>query len=316
MHDNSVKIGDAGVIKPGGGHSMSLFGPPNVDKLKAKGDVAGLVDALGNAKGKPVAAAQVRTAAVQALVQIGTPAVEPLIVALKDQEEMRARAACEALGQIGDVRAVEPLVASFNGSFSLGPAAAQALGQIGDARALEPLIAAMKGQWPDAGAARALGQIGDPRAVEPLIAALDYDAVRGTAIDALVQIGDAAVEPLVAALKHKDGSIREAAAVALRRLAWTPDSDENKAAYLAAQGQWAKCVEIGTPAVEPLIVARGDADGATRAAAAAALVQIGAPAVGPLVTAYERLPWQKERDDLLVQIGAPPSGRSCPFFRT
>ena len=52
---------------------MWLFGPPNVEKMKAKRDVKGLIKALhyendGN----------VRSAAAMALIAIGAPAVGPL----------------------------------------------------------------------------------------------------------------------------------------------------------------------------------------------------------------------------------------------
>jgi HEAT repeat protein len=84
---------------------MGLFGgPPDVEKLKAKQDVKGLVKALGYVKDSDVC-----QAAVEALAEIGPPAVEPLIAALEDSgSRMRADAA-EALGKLGDPRAVEPL---------------------------------------------------------------------------------------------------------------------------------------------------------------------------------------------------------------
>lgn len=54
---------------------MALFGPPNVDKLKAKSDVKGLIKAVGYTKD-----AQVRQHAAEALGDIGDErAIEPLI---------------------------------------------------------------------------------------------------------------------------------------------------------------------------------------------------------------------------------------------
>ena len=88
---------------------MPLFGPPNVEKLKAKGDVNGLIKALRYDKGWKWG-----SDAAKALGQIGdTSAVEPLIAVLKDNIPNVRGAAAEALGQIGDQRAVEPLITAL-----------------------------------------------------------------------------------------------------------------------------------------------------------------------------------------------------------
>ncbi len=231
---------------------MPLFGPSDVEKLKAKRDVPGLIKAL------------------------------------KYQKDLRFRpAAAGALGQIGDARAVKPLIAALKDrDMNVRRAAAGALGEIG-APAIGPLVAAL-GDRDGEAAAGALGEIGAP-AVKPLIAALGSPdlsiGVRKTVAGALGQIGDArAVKPLIAALKDRDEDVRRAAAGALDRLAWSPDSTEAGAAYWAIRGEWGKCVQIGAPAIGPLIAALGDPDGE---AAAGALGEIGAPAVKPLIAALE-----------------------------
>jgi len=158
-------------------------------------------------------------------------------------------------------------------------------------------------------AAGALGQIGDPRAVEPLIAALkdEGESVRSSAARALGKIGDPrAVESLIAALKDKKWHVRKPAAGALDRLAWKPDRGAAGAAYWAAKGEWGKCVEIGAPAVEPLIAALKDED--VRMRAVEALGKIGDPrAVEPLIAALkdqdERM--RKWAAEALGQIGDP-----------
>jgi len=59
---------------------MGLFGPPNVDGLKARGNVGGLLKALEYRKDSYVC-----MEAAKALGEIGYPrAVEPLITALRD----------------------------------------------------------------------------------------------------------------------------------------------------------------------------------------------------------------------------------------
>ena len=66
---------------------MSLFGPPDVDKLKAKGDIKGLIKALGYQRDW-----QVRVSAARALGEIGDArAVEALIGALGEQHADHSR---------------------------------------------------------------------------------------------------------------------------------------------------------------------------------------------------------------------------------
>ena len=82
-----------------------------------------------------------RDSAIESLVEIGEPAVEPLIQALKDEDSFVREGAAEALGKIGDKRAVEPLINALKDEDrDVREAAAEALGEIGDKRAVEPLI--------------------------------------------------------------------------------------------------------------------------------------------------------------------------------
>ena len=88
---------------------MGFFGPPDVDKMKEKKNVKGLIKALGYPKDY-----QVRKFASEALGEIGdAQAVEQLIAALKDEEVQVRKFAAKALGKIGDARAIEPLIAVF-----------------------------------------------------------------------------------------------------------------------------------------------------------------------------------------------------------
>ena len=155
------------------------------------------------------------------------------------------------------------------------------LGKIGDARAVEPLSATLKDdRYVRAAAAYALGEIKDPRAVEPLIAALGDEKSSGVrkaaAAKALGKIKDPrAVEPLIAALKDKDSDVRKAAAEALDHLGWKPAQDESAAWYWANKGKWNACVDIGAPAVQPLITTLGSTnDPYTRRDVAQALVKL------------------------------------------
>ena len=99
--------------------------------------------------------------------------------------------------------------------------------------------------------------------------------VRKAAAVALGQIGSAReAGPLIAALKDKNRPVREAAALALGNLGWKPGGAEAGAYFFTVKRRWRRCVQIGPPAVKPLIAALGWADGQARRAAAKALVEV------------------------------------------
>ena len=224
---------------------MGLFGPPNIENLKAKGDVQGLIKALGYQKDP-----NIRQAAAVALGQLGDHnAVEALISTLEDSESQVRLAIVEALGQLGNSHAVEPLITVLTGvDTSLKVVTVQALGEIGNAHAVEALTAAPKDGNIALAAAdtlvkigapaveplitvltgtdnslkmvavKALGEIGNPRAAEALTAALNDGNISLVAADTLVKIGAPAVEPLIAALKDVNGNVRKAAAEVLGKI--------------------------------------------------------------------------------------------------
>jgi len=159
-----------------------------------------------------------RDSAIESLVEIGEPAVEPLIQALKDEDSFVREGAAEALGKIGDKRAVEPLIHALNDEdWQVRWEAAEALDELGyepkndtekayyliarknwdelvkmGEPAVEPLIQALKDEdiFVREAAVEALGKIGDKRAVEPLIHVLDYARVRqDKVVTALEKIG-------------------------------------------------------------------------------------------------------------------------------
>jgi HEAT repeat protein len=226
-------------------------------------------------------------------VEVGAPAVEVLIGALKHHDSLVRQLAARGLGEIGDARAVEPLIGALRGREDVRAAAAVGLGQIDDARALEPLMGSLKdaGSNVRAAAARALGQMGDPRAVDRLIGCLkDHESiVRQAAAGALGEIGDArAVEPLIGLLKSRE-DVRAAAAAALGEIGDAQAIEP----LIGSLKDLRTCVpaaealaRIGAPAVPPLVATLGDPNEVVRnAAVQALLVQIGGPAVKPLVAA-------------------------------
>ncbi|MEX2720691.1 MAG: HEAT repeat domain-containing protein, partial [Candidatus Wukongarchaeota archaeon] len=264
---------------------LDLF-KPNVEKMKAKKDVKGLIKALKYKRDQDV-----RRYAALTLGEIGdAKAVEPLIQALKEENKGIRWNAVGALDKLGwkpedDIEkalyliakeewdklvrlgepAVEPLIQALKDKdINVRRGAAETLGKIGDARAVEPLTQSLKDGDKDVrrNSTRALGKIGEP-AVEPLMMALkDKDVdVRKRAAETLGEIGDArAVEPLTQALKDEDGDVRWNAVGALDKLGWKPEDDIEKALYLIAKEEWDKLVRLGEPAVEPLIQALKDKD--------------------------------------------------------
>ncbi|MGB9859796.1 MAG: HEAT repeat domain-containing protein [Moorellaceae bacterium] len=146
---------------------------PDIEKLKAKGDVDGLIKALEYQEDS-----QVRAEAACALAElfweleeIDASTVESLIAALRDKDEdVRAVTAgalhgARFLSLVGEISApaVESLIAFLKDEdWIVREAAAGALGEIGDARAVEPLTVALKDElwYVREAAARALDRLG------------------------------------------------------------------------------------------------------------------------------------------------------------
>lgn len=85
-----------------------------------------------------------RYKALSGLVALGAVAVEPLCLALQDQDGYTRRFAAEALARIGDPRAVVPLVIALQESeVYVQRHVAGALAKVGDAWAVVPLCRAL-----------------------------------------------------------------------------------------------------------------------------------------------------------------------------
>ena len=123
-----------------------------------------------------------RVAAGNTLVKIGSPAVEALTVALHNPNRDVRFNAARALGEIRDPRAVESildLLRDQNRTVRL--AAARALGYIKDERAVEPLSHALgdRTRMVRNYIAWALGEIGDERGVPALQKAYKHALMEG-----------------------------------------------------------------------------------------------------------------------------------------
>jgi HEAT repeat protein len=251
--------------------------------------------------------------AVQAIAErVGRDAVPALVVILEDRNMVGREAAAKALGKAGDSRAVVPLLRTLYGRAvklpALSAAAATALDW------LRPTPDALAPALEDAsayvrmGTVERLGEMGNAQAVEPLVVLLDDDSIR----------------------------VRKAAAKALGKLRWKPEATAAGAKYWILRGKWDKCVDMGTPAIGPLIDALtsgGQSKAKMRSAAAQALeklgwepgmgeagarywieqgewtkcAEIGAPAVDPLIEALAEGEAERSHDaaQALGRIGAP-----------
>ena len=258
---------------------------------------AALIDALKDQ------APEVRQFAAESLGQIKDPsAVEPLIAMLEDPYGPAAFSAAEALGNLKDSRAVEPLLAALRRRPG-NPFIIKALGQIGDPNAIGPLIDfithANDSIYDSGFIANAFRGIGSP-AVHPLFVALNDPAlkdpqlrIRGRLACALFAIKDPrTVDTMVRLIRKQafgpcamrglaaSGDPRAVTALIDVMTDRTSPDDESAAGLL---------MEIGPPAVDPLIAALQSPDPQSRRLAASALAQINHPrAASALLDAIRR----------------------------
>jgi HEAT repeat protein len=284
-----------------------------------------LIDALGNKQ------TDIRKKSVEILGCIGDDqAVEPLSKLLKDEDASIREQVIVSLGKIGGSRAIEMVTQSLadknpdvrkkaeihsiaNKNPEVRKKAVMLLGESGGPRAIELLIGRLED--PDCTireqAAGFLGKIGDKQAVEPLTTLLSSDQhfnTRIATLGALEKIGDTrAIEPIIGTLGDYDSEFSRKAAETLDTLNWQPQNDSSGAAYYIAKMEFDQCIQIGKPAVEPLINALrffGELERTLRAAEV--LGEIGDPrALGKLIECLseEKLGAQKEILEAIVKFG-------------
>ena len=196
---------------------MKINAARALGKLKDPRAAGPLVGALGDI-------GSIQDAAAEALVQIGDPAVEPLIEAMTPGRSgsVTRKWATKALGRLRNPRALEVLVRALKDqSRRVRDEAAGALAKFGS-QAVEPLIAELADPRQEfrMRAVAALIKLGEP-AIEPLIGALKSDdyVIASCAAKALGEIADPrAVDPLTARLSHPNELLRKNAAEALKRI--------------------------------------------------------------------------------------------------
>ena len=250
----------------------------NVDEMRKRGDVKGLVKTLHSGCNLDVL-----REAEKALGDIGDKlAVEPLIHALKDKDSSVRYEAAKALGKIKATRAVKPLIHALkDGDADVRRSSVTALINIGEP-AVKALVHALKDgdSVVRSQATEALENLGwkpadDWERSYYLIAKKEWNE--------LARFGEPAVEALIQALKDEDSDIRSGVADALS-------------------------VIRDRKAVEPLILALDDESWEVRRAAVMALGVIGdARAVEPLIWALNDEYWNVNRkaEKALAMIGEP-----------
>jgi HEAT repeat protein len=243
---------------------------------------AAAVDPLIGFLGKPEQAM-----AGDALVEIGAPAVEPLVAKLKDANADLRLWAADLLGRLKDPRAKEGLLALLTDpDMRVRHTAAQALGQFTDKGIVEMLATMLKapGLWERWTAMDALVQSGKKDSLETIVAAAkdespsvrilaaltfkqaseggtvetlialakdENPAVRLSAVLALGQVRDAkAVSSLIEALADKETDVSREAARSLRLLTGQTFADAAAARqwWDAQKGQLPAPAKAATPA--------------------------------------------------------------------
>lgn len=235
-----------------------------VKKIQGMGE-QGVNTMLKLLEDNPVIDSRLRNTARSVLVDIGQPAVGPVMLAMRGTNPRIRKFAQETLSEMGPV-AVDALIAVLdNPDPYVRGRAIESLSQIGDTRAVE----AIKGKLNDPSklvqveAAAALHKMGVMNPTDTIIGALsDPDVItrRSAAKAASEIIKNPPLGPLLKAVNDEDPEVRDYAVQALGKTG-SPEAVQPLINIMKSdvvdnvKNSAAKSLEkIGTPAVEPLIV--------------------------------------------------------------
>jgi HEAT repeat protein len=199
-------------------HAWGVNQRPDVEALRATGDVAALSEALKHPD--DVVADRAARALGDLRAAEAIPALAEVVRA------GRGRGPVWALTQIDDPRLAAPLIVALGNADPTARAlAAGKLADLGAREAVPALLDVLRNdrdQHVREEAARALGMLGDRAAVDPLLMALRADRgahVREEAATALGRLGDlSAKAPLLSARRDRHVAVQRAAEGALRVL--------------------------------------------------------------------------------------------------
>jgi HEAT repeat protein len=230
----------------------------------------------------------VRVAAVKSLAAIGDVAAVPPLIVMLAHEQLRAKntgrsslAVERAAGQALDVLCGEPAIDALQTALGHDDAEVRELAVKRLARIDSPMVATMlEARLDDAdpiirrSAARGLAEVGW-RPTSDETGAHYWAALREWRRCA--ECGATAIPMLVAAFPRALAVERGDILAALASVGWEPtEADAMAASYWASQGNWAKCVEVGAPAIEVLDASiKTSSTWRERSAAVAALAELG-----------------------------------------
>jgi len=309
-----------------------LYGPPNVEKLRANDDINGLIKALDYEKDYKVRLDAMRALgdlrdylSTDVMVRRTTgkkdpyygPIAEALRTKLFDNHTLVRQAAADALGQINDRNAIQLLITILqwqkDSDNDLRRAVARALGCLRGPEAFWALFAAIqdKDSGVSSAAKEALKKYGQA-ATEALVKALEHEDphVRFVAADLLGELGDRqAIPALVPLLEGESVGLRSNAAWSLKSLGWTPRLDRAGAIFYVETHQYEKCLEIGGPAVEQLLARTKEGSRDHRLRAMEVLGGIGDPCAADAMISILMnevdIRLRNAAVDVLIRLGSP-----------
>ena len=91
------------------GPRQNIDDAPDIEELKSNQDIESLINAMGYESDN-----KIQLDALHALINIGEPAVKPLIATLKNENNQVRNIAVDTLMKIGDTSAIEPLIEVLN----------------------------------------------------------------------------------------------------------------------------------------------------------------------------------------------------------
>jgi HEAT repeat protein len=287
---------------------FGLFGPPDVEKHTAEGNIRGLIKATRYRYDWVL-----RRDALQALYDIATQTpdepderiVEAIIRTLRDGHWKIREMAAEFLGEIGNDEAIMRLLPTTTDEYvSVRRTAVVSLRRLltreeagtPPDKAVATLIRSLRDRawWVREAAAETIEMLADriedaglvKWAAEWLHAAVetdDYRIVRQAAIDAMIALGaPPTVDSLITALCDEAWSVRRSSAQALDALGWEP-TKEHEVHYWIAKGECQRCVPMGHEAIGPLVNLLHDQYLPLQEGAIEALAAMGPPAVEDLL---------------------------------
>lgn len=248
--------------------------------------------------------ARAQDTAIELLVAMKEPALEPIITQLvpHEREKLRATAALmlgRMAGALGDKAGeiVPPLLRLIgDGAWSVRRRAAWALGELREKGRQPEILAALTLRLQDepevkAAAVKSLGQIGSPASAAPLVQTLltNREGAVQELVVALTSLGAPALPALQMALQSPDAEAREAAteavagigtAAAVPLLAGRLSDASVSVRRIAAQ---ALALQANASAVDALSRALSDSDPVVYGAVRRAFVRLGEEAVPPLI---------------------------------